>query len=117
MEEIAVMRIREILMEYFKGTCIESFVNAPSISFMEIARPRGAYQYQRVQQQNERFSGIYFDNNQLLTLQHYPDKVTFNELVLNRSPEFKKLYKEVDKFLGDYLPAVKVEVNDGIIRY
>ena len=54
MEELAVMRIREMLMEYFKGTCVESFVNAPNISLTGITRPRGAYQYQRVQQQNER---------------------------------------------------------------
>lgn len=103
-------------MEYFKGTCVESFVNAPNITFMQLQQPRGAYQYQRVQQQNERLSGIYIGGSQFMVLQHYPDKVTFNELVTGRSPEFKKLYKEVDKFLGDYLPAVKVEVNDGIIR-
>ena len=116
MEELAVMKIRELLMEYFKGTCVESFVNAPNISLAGITRPRGAYQYQRVQQQNERLSAIYFGGSQFMVLQHYPDKVTFNELITNRSPEFEKVYKEVDKFLGDYLPAVKVEVNDGIIR-
>ncbi len=113
MEELAVMKIREILMEYFKGTCVESFVNAPTIAFIEIGRPRGTYQYQRIAQQNEQFSGIYISGSQFLTVQHYPDKVTFNELVCSRSPEFKKIYKEVDKFLGDYLPAVKVEVNNG----
>lgn len=116
MEELAVMRIREMLMEYFKGTCVESFVNAPNITFMQLQQPRGAYQYQRVQQQNERLSAILIGSSQFMTLQHYPDKVTFNELVTNRSPEFEKLFKEIDKFLGDYLPAVKVEVNDGTVR-
>jgi hypothetical protein len=103
------MAIREVLMEYFKGTCIERLTDNHSVRLINGISSRGEYQYIRREQENQRPMIVMLNNIPIATVQHAPEKIIFHQRVLTRSPEFREIYKELKLFMDKYLVGVEAK--------
>ena len=106
--DATVMLIRELLMEYFKGTCIERMTTVNNV-YVESVRQGGQYNYQRREARNRDVRQLYISGIPILEMQHNDDTITLFTKVLRRSPEFKAVEQGILKFLNTYLLGVKVK--------
>ncbi len=115
--EVTVVALREKIMGYFKGTCVESFVDSSYITMFDTSQATRGYYADRREALNQRKTIVLLSGVPLFTLQHYPEKVTFHTLVLRRSPELSQVEKELKKFFKEYLAGVEIEDNKRGVNY
>lgn len=116
---LTVMALREKLMEYFKGGCVESVVYCDKIAVLNLEnyQPRGDYQYQRRALIAKKPRLVMLSKVPLFSMAKVPDTVTFHEQVLNRSVELQQVYAGLGEFMQKYLPGVQVKVNRERVTY
>lgn len=107
--QATIMAIREELMRYFKGTCIERLTTGSNI-VRQSAMPRGRYQYQRQQAEMEYLTNILIGSVHILTLKYLPDTVIIRSC-MSRSPELRKVKNGIEQFLDEYLAGVVKEIE------
>lgn len=117
-EELAIMAIREELMEYFKGDCVERFVERGVVrirpkNYMDETRP---YWYVRREREVASEGFLELNGVRLAELSKSPLQLLFVAETMNRSQELRRLRKEIEKFLYNYLPAVEKGEIDGHAR-
>lgn len=116
--EGTAMAIREIVMEYFKGDCIQKLVDNPYLEVKTVNPPqRGTYYFERRQRENEQSKMVLLAGSPLFTMKKLPDKVTFHEVVMMRSPQMRELSRLLVDFLDEYLPAVERSYHDKPVEY
>lgn len=94
------MAIRESLMRYFKGDCVETLIAQTNIRRKQMAR------YTQPNAAQEK-SLILAGDTPLLTVHRLPDTVIFHQAVLGRSPQLREVRRGLEVFLGKYLPDVE----------
>lgn len=110
--ETTVMALREEIMRYFKGTCIDRVTTNRNVNTIPLSAERGQYQYQRIERDRQNSCGIYLEDVQLFRVQQSPEKITFTS-ELYRSPELTQVRKAIDKFMGRFLRSVEIERYEG----
>lgn len=105
--ETTTMAIRELLMEYFKGTCVERFTEGTRVEMVS-APGDNRYQYQRVEYQQKRPRLITIGGLPIIRVERAPDAVQFKAKVLKRSPQLRAVYKGIGEFFDNYLSGVKI---------
>lgn len=101
-----VMAIREHLMDYFKGTHVESVTESNIRLAPKTIRTRRHYEIRNAQLKNTQYlsmAGLI-----LLEVEKNPQKITFNGRTLKRSKAMEALAKEIEAFIGKYLRGVEV---------
>lgn len=117
-EELAIMAIREELMEYFKGDCVERFVEPGIVrirakNYMDETRP---YWYVRREREVACVGFLELNGVVLAELSKSPPQLLFVAKTMSRSPELRRLRKEIEKFLYNYLPAVEKGEKNGYLH-
>lgn len=116
--EITVMALRERIMDYFKGNCVESFVTCHEISMFNLSEQISSnYYYARREARNQQKTLLLLAGVPLLTLQHYPEQATFHIKVLRRSPELRQVEQELRQFFKQYLSGVEIVDNAKGVNY
>lgn len=114
------MALREGLMEYYKGTCIDNLnkyyrhgieFRGQPIEFDRSVQHR-AYNWQRDEHNQINPMTVMFYDSPLMLLRHQPDTATFIMPTLTRSEELKAVYGKVRSFFEMYLSGVKLEENN-----
>ena len=109
---VTTMAIREEVMKYYKGTCVERFVRQSNLSvyaYESLRLPGRRHRYERHEAALKDEKLLYLDGNPFLTLSRKPNTITFHNAVAERSPEFRGVKKNLLKFLRKYLSGVKVQ--------
>lgn len=116
--QATVMAIRETLMEYYKGTCVERLtVNSTvGLAFMSNGNRRD-FQYLRRQAENQKLAVVTLGGLPIMTVQRFPDRAVFNEKILTRSPQLTDVYDGVRGFMEKYLRGVEVDHNKKGVLY
>jgi hypothetical protein len=112
--EATVMAVREQLMKYYKGTCVESVTRNNNVgmgSVVDYMSNRGRHLYEReaLQHRNPKF--IRIGSYPILSVEHIPDSLTYHLRVLEMSEGLKTVHSEVQDFMRKYLPSVRTSVN------
>jgi hypothetical protein len=105
--EATTMAIRELLMFYFKGTCVENLTDKGNLYMIAIPA-RADYNYQRREYKNQNPQMLVINEIPLLSVQKAPEKIVFNQRVFNRSPQLSEVYKGLKDFTDKYLAGVEV---------
>jgi hypothetical protein len=115
---VTVMALRELLMQYFKGSCVQEMTTNSNARLYELGQnQRGLSRAERWRLSLKRPSILLLDNVPILSVGQEPDTVTMHVTVLNRSPQLKQVRKSLEKFLATYLPGVNVEESKGSVFY
>jgi hypothetical protein len=113
-----LMAIREELMCYFKGDCVEKMVARTNVEVQEVViSMRGRPNYERVALRNEKRSILFIGGTPIAILRQAPDRLELQTDVLRRSPQFKEVEKQLKDFMAMFLPGVIVEEHQGGISY
>lgn len=116
--EATVMALRETLMEYFKGTCVEKMTRNSNVNLYPISeRQRGLSRAERWRLSFKRPRILLLADVPLATVGQEPDTITIHTAVMGRSPQLKKVRKELEKFLKTYLPGVEIKEMEGSVFY
>lgn len=117
--EATIMGIREFVMEYFKGDCVQRVVYANNLTAVSLAEyvenPRQSYLRRKLAEQRQIL--LLLGGVPILTLKHRPDTVVLHMAVLERSKQFRDIHKQLDKFLSKFLAGVRKEENHAHIIY
>lgn len=107
--EFTVMAIRERVMEYYKGTCVNRMDNPHNIGLRieDSAPARYNYQRQAIRQQDGQ--KMYIGNVWVASLQKSPHMMVLRNNKLQRSPQLEAVKAGVMDFMGRYLRAVEVK--------
>jgi hypothetical protein len=109
--EINVMAIREMLMEYFKGTCVRRVTDNHNVTLQSIQKSSNYY-FERRENEIKNPVLLYVSNVPILTLSKEPETLTLHLGTLERSKELREVRIELEKFMHDYLRGVRIEVNN-----
>lgn len=116
--EITMMGIREALMNYFKGTCIDYVTNQAGINLVSGYSSSYNFRYEQRQRENQRFSILLLgDTVPIFAVQKAPDKIIYYTDVLNRSKQLRQAHQMIDEFMRRYLGAVEREEQHGSVCY
>lgn len=116
--ETTVVAIREDLMSYFKGTCVDYMTDHTGLSLNNGYASSYSFRYQRRQRENQEFKIMVLgDRVPIFGLQKAPEKIIFYTGVLNRSKELRKVHELVDEFIRQYLRGVEREEYHGSVWY
>lgn len=104
-----VMAIRERVVEYYKGSCVDRLTDR---RIDLVGESRGTLginprQFERLLWQQEDSKLLLLDSVNLLTLRRQPDTLILG-LNLERSKEMRGVKVGIKNFMGKYLPNVKV---------
>jgi hypothetical protein len=109
-----IMTIRESMMEYFKGDCVQRLTRRSGVKLL----PRNEWNNRRLRG-HERFIANQQDRKlmvihktPILGLNKEPNTVVLYTSVLNRSEEMRMLKVEIKAFIKTYLKGVKVEEDN-----
>lgn len=106
-----VMALREHLMMYYKGTCIDRFVGNTNV-IMRSESQRAPYQYMREINRGRDMHHLDIGVYRLLTLEKQPDTLTLHNTQLHNSPQFRAVREGILDFMGRYLRGIAlVEVG------
>lgn len=112
--QLTTLAIREKLMEYYKGTCVERYTRNPELRLTEVPFESDGrvYRYQRQQWaiQNPNLLSIKYDP--IGEVRKSPDTFTFYTSITQRSPELQQLQKNLEKFFKRYLGGIKLKYDD-----
>jgi hypothetical protein len=105
----AIMAVREEVMCYFKGTCVERFADTTGLSLRElpISDNGNRYHNRRVAQARQGHV-LMFNEKPLLSMEHNPDELTFHT---SMNPDRKAIKKAVEAFAHKYLPGVVLKTG------
>lgn len=107
---ITTMAMREEIMCYFKGTCVERMTFRSGVRLFKIPHDfRGVARYRRTE--------IEIDDDNLLTIANIPfailgkspRRIVFLTTTTERSPQFRAIKRGLRKFAEQYLPSVQVK--------
>lgn len=116
--QTTVMAVRETLMEYFKGTCVEKFTQDSNVTTTSVSpQQQGQFQYLRERESRQNPMMLWVGKVPILSLQKFPERVEFYARPLTRSPQLSQLYDELQVFMGKYLVSVEVSHNKKGIFY
>jgi len=106
-----IMAIREVLMEYYKSSCVERLTTNSDLYLSELPRERRrgrTYQFEQweAQQHNKRLLSL--SGVPLFTVQHSPEEMTMHMMSLNRSKQLQAVRAGVEDFMVKYLSGVTV---------
>lgn len=107
--ETTMMAIREYVMGYYKGTCIEKVTGDNNISLRSpymLEREPHAYQRQITKQKDIQYLQI--ADVLIATLQRMPLILTLHNTALHRSPELREIRLATLKFMHRYLRGVRI---------
>jgi len=107
-----VMAIREELMSYFKGTCVQRLTTGSNVRMSTVGEHMENYQYVRRQAQNEQAQILWVGTAPILTVKQAPDRIIFHLTVLNRSPQMREINKGVQKFIEQFLIGIEKEYEN-----
>lgn len=108
--QTTVMALREQLMEYFKGTCIERFTENTNIRFINAStRGRANFSYLRREAENQRPMIVMLGGLPIMTVQRAPEVAVFHATLLTRSPQLRQVYQELKVFMDKYLGGVETK--------
>ncbi len=109
--EATIMVIREELMSYFKGTCIDRIPVGTAVTVRELGESEGGYFFERRERDLAQARVIGIGYSPILKVRHNPEQVEFITPVLKRSPQLKLVQKELEKFLKTYLSGIERKYN------
>lgn len=113
-----VMALREELMAYYKGDCVQKLVHDGNIQRISLYNlHRREYQYQRREEANQDEQIVLVGKLPVFTMHRIPDTLVLHDLVLKRSPQFREIGKALEKFMATYLQGVVVEHNKEVVTY
>lgn len=105
---LTIMAIREILMQYFKGTCVEIMTSSANVQLIRDWSNQGtSHQYERLANEANNKCVLRCGGVKLFTLSSTPKKIVFYSC-LDRSPQLREVKKEIAEFMHDFLGAVDV---------
>lgn len=105
--EATVIAIRESLMSYFKDGCVESLVENSNISIID-TETRVKYRWERREHTIVSPCTLVIGNLSIANLTRKPGSLTFLKDRITRSPQLTEVYKQLQTFMGHYLPGVEV---------
>lgn len=108
--ESTIMAIRENLMDYFKGTCV-NYVTHSSNVYMSGERTRARHNYERELYQQQSPCVLYIHDTPILSVRKTPDTLILHEVVLGRSKQLQAVREAVEAFMAKYLQGVRIDVN------
>ena len=114
--ETTIMAIRERLMEYYKGTCVERFTEDSNIYINELPY-RGNHNYQRDEFMRTMPSELFIGNLPILAIKKNPDEITFYDNILGRSPQLRQVKQELERFVEKYLGAIETKHDERGVVY
>lgn len=115
--EHKAMMIREYMMSYFKGDCVQNLVpHDGSIVFSDLEPEFNMrYWYNRRTYTNEAPMKIMLRNQgdyvRLYTLRHAPDRI-IEASHLDRSPQLRTIKKAIAEFVNEYIMNVKLKPSE-----
>jgi hypothetical protein len=114
--QTTVMAIREEIMQYFKGSCIEKLTENTNVRLV-FKDQRSNYFYERRDAENRQPALIFIGGVPVLGVQHAPDKITFYTGTLKRSKQLAQVMVELEKFTKDYLGAIERSYHANTVTY
>jgi hypothetical protein len=106
--EATVMGMREHIMHYFKGTCIDTLINDRGvIQIQDVPTTNLQYSYQRVEYQNKSPKRLTLKGIPVVDLMRSPNVVYIHTKTLQRSPELRKVKALLTAFFDEYLTGVE----------
>lgn len=112
------MAIREQLMNYFKGTCVETLTEGSPVYVTSArANSRENFRYLRLQDEQQNPCYVMLGDLPIMTIQKVPDRVVMSKALLTRSPQLREVYAEITDFLEKYLIGIEVEHDERGIVY
>lgn len=106
--KLTIMNIRERLMDYFKGTCVERMTASGNVMLVKDYRISSEqHQYVRLAIQDENKHIMVIGHTKIFTLTNAPKKIVFYSC-LDRSPQLREVKKEIEQFMHDFLGGVEV---------
>lgn len=109
---LTTLAIREHLMEYYKGTCVDYRVHNDNLNFRNRNDEPTEFQYQRRLNEMRRGMDFHFGGAHLAAMRKEPDEFMFTQC-WNRSPQFRAIRENLKLFFHTYLPGVKVSEEEG----
>lgn len=112
------MAIREAVMEYYKGTCIQGFNRLSNYNVgtsripLENDGTRRNFNYEREDHQRRNPIAYYLDNAKMFELWRDGHEVIFQPSVMRRSPEMSAAYDQIRAFFDKYLASVTIIERD-----
>jgi len=108
------MALREAIMDYYKGTCIQSFgslsqyyVGCSRIPLQNDGSRRN-FNYERDEHQRRNPIIYRLDNAPMFELWKYDHEVIFDPIVMRRSEELSMAYDQILSFFNKFLPSVTI---------
>lgn len=108
--EATIMAIRETLMDYFKGGCVESMASA-RITLDHISS-RTNYRYERQRSNMENGMVLSIGPYMAFTLSQSPDVLTIHMGTMDRGKIMRSVRQGVEEFMGKYLRGVTIKQSD-----
>lgn len=105
--KVTVMHIRELLMSYYKGTCVENMTTSGVIAMFRDRDHSGGHLYERLNADAQDKKIMAIGDAKIFTLTKVPNKLVFYSC-LDRSPQFRTIKDEITKFMSDYLGGVEL---------
>lgn len=106
--KLTIMNIRERIMEYFKGTCVENMTVSGNVALVKDYRISSSqHQYERLNLASENRHVMLIGQTKVFTLTQAPKKVVFYSC-LDRSPQLRQVKEEITAFMHDFLGGVEV---------
>lgn len=105
--EATVMNIREALMGYYKGTCVDTLTTSGNIRLVKDYRISGRqHLYERRELELADKNILLIGDLKIFTLTHNPNKLVFYS-VLDRSPQLLEVKKGIEAFVDEFLMGVE----------
>jgi hypothetical protein len=106
--EIATMGVREVMMEYFKGSCYAKFAADKAQIYFNNMSTLSNFYYQRREETIAQRKKLFMGDYRIAFVSHEPEVATFSKDVFEMNDEMKKMYQGIEKFFADYLPGVQL---------
>lgn len=106
--KLTTMNIRERLMDYFNGTCVERMTQSGNVMLVKDYRISSEqHQYVRLALQDKNKHIMVIGHTKVFTLTNAPKKIVFYSC-LDRSPQLREVKREIEQFMHDFLGGVEV---------
>lgn len=107
--EATMMAIREYLMAYYKGSCIEQLTGDNNVRLSPVYMDLpGRRMHQRTLAKQQNHQSLHINGVHIATLQEMPSNLTLHNTALFRSPELREIRLKTIKFMGQYLRGVRI---------
>lgn len=108
--EPTIMAVREVLMDYFKGTCIRRMTTSSNVRLRRLGfSVRGVYRNERVDMELDNICVLYVGHVPIAKLGKNPARLVFLSTATKRSPQLRSLEYYVRKFAKEYLPGIEIQ--------